>query len=234
MNTTFISNAEEKIVSIDLDSIRLQAEIVLPQDTQGIVIFVHNSGIGRYSTRNRYLAHMLRQTARLATVQIDLLTPQEEAIDLRSRHCGSNVKLLSTRLIGATNWLLSNPLTSHLKIGYFGEQTGASAAFEAVAENKNLVGAVVSCSGEACLTPSVLSNVETPTLLIVGEDDLPSVATNEDAFKLIEASDKELKIIQNASRQFKEPGAFEEVARLAAHWFDKHLSINNYQFTINN
>ena len=229
MNPNLLHNVEEKIVSIELDSIRLQAEIVLPRSCQGIVIFVHSSGVGRYSTRNRYLAHMLRQTAELGTVQIDLLTPQEEAIDLRSRHCSSNVKQLSTRLVGATKWLINNSLTSDLKIGYFGEQTGAGAALLAAAENPNLVGAVVSCSGD-CLTPSVLSHVQTPTLLIVGENDLPAIATNEDTLKLIKASEKELSIIQNASRQFKEPGAFEEIARLSSHWFEQHLSVNSSLF----
>ncbi|MGB3650748.1 MAG: hypothetical protein WBA41_05990 [Rivularia sp. (in: cyanobacteria)] len=233
MNTTFVKNAEEKIVSIELDSVRLQAEIVLPQDTQGIVIFVHSSGIGRYSTRNRYLAHMLRQTAELGTVQIDLLTPQEEAIDLRSRHCNSNVQFLATRLTNATNWLLDYPPTSDLKIGYFGEQTGAGAALIAAAENPTAVGAVVACSGQS-FTNSALASVQTPTLLIVGENDLPTVATNEDTLKLIKASSKELRIIPNASRQFKETGAFEEIARLSSHWFDKHLSINSYQLSINN
>jgi len=227
VNTTFLHNVEEKIVSIELDSTHLEAEIVLPRSCQGIVVFVHSSGIGRYSTRNRYLAHMLRQTAGLGTVQIDLLTPQEEAIDLRSRHCSSNVKLLSTRLIGAANWLVNNPLTSDLKIGYFGEQTGGGAALLAAAENPDLVGAVVSCSGQTCLTSSVLSNLQTPTLLIVGENDLPTIATNEDTLKLIKTSKKELSIIQNASRQFKEPGAFEEVARLSSLWFEKYLSVND-------
>ncbi|NJL78206.1 MAG: hypothetical protein HC836_03415 [Richelia sp. RM2_1_2] len=230
MNTTFLHNVEEKIVSIELDSTHLEAEIVLPRSCQGIVVFVHSSGIGRYSTRNRYLAHMLRQTAGLGTVQIDLLTPQEEAIDLRSRHCSSNVKLLSTRLIGAANWLINNPLTSDLKIGYFGEQTGGGAALLAAAENPDLVGAVVSCSGQTCLTSSVLSNLQTPTLLIVGENDLPTIATNQDTLKLIKTSEKELNIIQNASRQFKEPGAFEEIARLSSHWFEKYLSISDNLF----
>lgn len=220
-----LTNLEEKIVSIEFDSIRLQAELVLPQNSQGIVIFVHSSGIGRYSTRNRYLAHMLRQTAGLGTVQIDLLTPQEEAIDLRSRHCSSNVKLLSTRLIAATNWLLKNPMTSHLKIGYFGEQTGGGAALLAAAENPRLVTAVVSCSGQICLTPLVLSQVQTPTLLIAAENDLPTVATNEDTLKLIKAEKKQLKVIPHACRQFKEPGASEEIARIASQWFKEQLTI---------
>ena len=97
MDSTALNYVEEKIVSIELDSIRLQAEIVLPLACQGMVVFVHSSGVGSYSTRNRYLAHLLRQTAGVATVQIDLLTPQEEAIDLRSKHCSSNVQFLVKR-----------------------------------------------------------------------------------------------------------------------------------------
>ena len=226
MNSTALNYVEEKIVSIELDSIRLQAEIVLPRNCQGMVIFVHNSGVGSYSTRNRYLAHLLRKTAGVATVQIDLLTPQEEAIDLRSRHCSSNVQFLAKRLTSATNWLLNYSLTSHLKIGYFGEQTGAGAALLAAAENPTAVGAVVSCSGNNCLTNEVLSEVQTPTLLIVSENDLPTIATNEDTIEQIQASEKELKIIPNASRQFKETGALEEIARLASHWFKQNLSSN--------
>ena len=228
MNTTFVNHVEEKIVSIELDSIRLQAEIVLPKNCQGMVILVHNSGIGRYSTRNRYLAHLLRQTAGLATVQIDLLTPQEEAIDLRSKHCSSNVQFLAKRLTDATKWLLEYPFTSNLKIGYFGEQTGAGAALLAAAEKSTSVGAVVSCSGKTCLTNETLSSLKTPTLLIVGENDLPAIPKNEDIIKQIPTADKELKIVQNASRQLKEAGAVEEVARLASHWFKQYLSDVSY------
>jgi len=228
MNSTALNYVEEKIVSIELDSIRLQAEIVLPQNSKGMVIFVHSSGVGSYSTRNRYLAHLLRKTAGVATAQIDLLTPQEEAIDLRSKHCSSNVQFLVKRLTAATNWLLNYSLTSHLRIGYFGEQTGADAALLAAAENPTAVGAVVSCSGKTCLTSEALSSLQTPSLLIVGENDLPAITTNEDAIKQIQAPYKELKIIPNASRQFKETGALEEIARLSSHWFKEHLSSVTY------
>lgn len=228
MDSTALNYVEEKIVSIELDSIRLQAEIVLPLACQGMVVFVHSSGVGSYSTRNRYLAHLLRQTAGVATVQIDLLTPQEEAIDLRSKHCSSNVQFLVKRLTAATNWLHNYSLTSHLKIGYFGEQTGADAALLAAAENPTAVGAVVSCSGKTCITQDALSRLKTPSLLIVGENDLPAITTNQDAVEQIQTADKELKIIANASRQFKETGAFEEMARLASHWFKQHLSSVSY------
>ncbi|BAY81979.1 dienelactone hydrolase [Calothrix parasitica NIES-267] len=228
MNSTALNYVEEKIVSIELDSVRLQAEIVLPLACQGMVVFVHSSGVGSYSTRNRYLAHLLRKTAGVATVQIDLLTPQEEAIDLRSKHCSSNVQFLVKRLTAATNWLLDYPLTSHLKIGYFGEQTGADAALLAAAENKSAVGAVVSCSGKNCLTQDALSRLQTPSLLIVGENDLPAITTNQDAVEQIQITDKELKIIPNVGRQFKETGAIEEIARLASHWFKQYLSSVSY------
>ncbi|MEM6754932.1 MAG: hypothetical protein AAF630_18415 [Cyanobacteria bacterium P01_C01_bin.38] len=124
MTTSVLNHVEEKIVSIPIGSFNLQAELVIPLNARGIVLFAHGNGVGRYSTRNRYLAHLLRQTAGVGTVLIDLLTPQEEAIDLRSKHCSSNVQFLAKRLIGVTDWLLNNPSTSNLKIGYFGDTFG--------------------------------------------------------------------------------------------------------------
>ena len=124
MTTKFLSNVEEKVLSIRIGSVDLQAELVVPSDARSIVLFAHGNGVGSYSTRNRYLAHVLRQTAGVGTVLIDLLTPKEEEIDLRSKHCSSNVQFLAKRLIGVTDWLLNNDSTSHLKVGYFGDTFG--------------------------------------------------------------------------------------------------------------
>ncbi len=224
MVTHLLNNVEEKIVSIPIGSFNLQAELVIPLDARGIILFAHGNGVGRYSTRNRYLAHVLRQTAGVGTVLIDLLTPQEEAIDLRSKHCSSNVQFLAKRLIGVTNWLMNNPLTSNLKIGYFGDRTGGGAALLAAAEHPMAVGAIVSRSGETCLTSDVLSYIQAPTLLIVGENDLPLIAMNQDAFNHIKASKKQIEMIPGASQQFNEPGALDEVARLASCWFNYYLT----------
>lgn len=224
MNKNFLWNVEEKVVSIQLGSIRLQGEITLPENSQGIVLFADSSGSSRHSTRNRYLAHILRQNAGLATMLINLLTSEEEAIDLRSGHCRSNVIFLAKRLIGITDWLNNNSITSHLKIGYFGDRTGGGAALIAAAERSTLVGAVVSRSGEICLTNEVLSYINSPTLLIVGGNDLPVIAMNEDAFAQIQAPHKQLEIIPGANNQFRESGALDEVGRLASCWFKHYLT----------
>ena len=224
MTTSVLNDVEEKIVSIPIGSVNLQAELVIPLDARSIVLFAHGNGIGRYSTRNRYLAHVLRQTAGVGTVLVDLLTPQEEAIDLRSKHCSSNVQFLAKRLIGITDWLLNNPSTSNLKIGYFGDRTGGGAALLAAAEHPMAIGAIVSRSGETCLTSDVLSYIQAPTLLIVGENDLPLIAMNQDALTHIRASKKQLEMIPGASQKFNEPGALDEVARLASCWFNYYLA----------
>ncbi|MEB3218500.1 MAG: hypothetical protein VKN72_20005 [Nostocales cyanobacterium 94392] len=224
-----LSNIQEQIASIAIGAVKLQAELVVPLEARSIIIFAHGNGVGRYSTRNRYLAHVLRQTAGVGTVLVDLLTREEESIDLRSKHCSSNVLFLAKRLVGVTDWLLKNPSTSNFKIGYFGDGTGGGAALIAAAERPMSVGAIVSRSGETCLTSNVLNYVQAPTLLIVGENDLPLIAMNQDAFTHIQASKKQLEIIPGAAQQFNEPGALDEVARLANSWFSYYLSLPQQQ-----
>lgn len=229
MINNVLNKVEEKIVSISIGSVNLQAELVIPLDARGIVLFAHGNGVGRYSTRNRYLAHVMRQTAGVGTILIDLLTPKEEEIDLRSKHCSSNVQFLAKRLIGVTDWLLNNDSTSNLKIGYFGDRTGGGAALLAAAQRPMSVGAIVSRSGETCLTSNALAYVQAPTLLIVGENDLPLIAMNQDAFNHIKASKKQIEMIPGASQQFNEPGALDEVARLASCWFNYYLASTQQQ-----
>lgn len=224
MTTSVLNKVDEKIVSIAIDSVSLQAELVIPLDARGIILFAHGNGVGRYSTRNRYLAHVMRQTAGVGTILIDLLTPKEEEIDLRSKHCSSNVQFLTKRLIGVTDWLLNNDSTSNLKVGYFGDCTGGGAALFAAAQRPMSVGAIVSRSGETCLTSDALAYVQAPTLLIVGENDLPLIAMNQDAFNHIKASKKQIEMIPGASKQFNEPGTLDEVARLASCWFNYYLA----------
>jgi dienelactone hydrolase len=186
------------------------------------VLFAHGSGSGRHSPRNRYVARAL-QRAGLATLLIDLLTPEEEEADLRSGHLRFDVGLLAGRLAAATDWLAENPDTGDLRIGYFGASTGAGAALVAAAERPQEVGAVVSRGGRPDLAGDALPRVRAPTLLIVGGNDAPVIGMNEEAFARLRA-DKELEIVAGATHLFEEPGALEEVARLAAAWFARHLA----------
>lgn len=224
MTHNFLNDVEEKIVSVKLGSISLQAEIVIPEDSQGIIVFAHASGSSRYSTRNRYLAHVLRQTGGLATILVDLLTKEEEVIDLRSGHFRNSITFLATRLVCITDWLLNNSITSVLKVGYFGDCVAGGAALLAAAQRPTVVEALVSRSGETCLTSKVLSYVQAPTLLIVGGNDLSVITMNKDALKQIQTSKKQLEIISGATYQFQEPGALDEVARLASGWFKHYLT----------
>ncbi|NWF62350.1 MAG: dienelactone hydrolase family protein [Fischerella sp.] len=222
MNSVSMCNPQEQIVAVELGLVRLQAELIVPETAKGIVLFAHG-GSSRYSTRNRYLAHILRQ-AGLATILIDLLTKEEEAIDLRTKHYRCDIKHLAARLIGVTDWLAENPITSNLKVGYFGHGTGSGAALLAAAEHPMGVGAIVSRSGQIDLVCEALSYVQSPTLLLVGSNDLPVIAMNEDALALISAQKKQLEIISGATHNFDEPGALQEVGRLASQWFKHYLT----------
>jgi putative phosphoribosyl transferase len=224
MNTTLLLNVEEQIVIVELGNIRLKGELVIPAGAEGIVLFAHGSASSRYSTRNHYLAHILRQEAKLATLLIDLLTKEEEAIDQRTKHYRNDINFLSNRLVNVTDWLLENSLTRELKLGYFGADTGGGAALLAAATRPIVVQAVVSRSGQTDLVSKAIPCVQAPTLLIVGGNDLPIVAMNEDAIAHIPALNKQLEIIPGATHQFSEPGALEEVARLASRWFKHYLT----------
>ncbi|MCC5634714.1 dienelactone hydrolase family protein [Nostoc sp. CHAB 5844] len=223
MNTTLLPNVEEQIIIVELGNIKLKGELVVPAGAEGIVLFAHGSASSRYSTRNHYLAHVLRQEARLATLLIDLLSKEEEAIDQRTKHFRRDIGFLSNRIVAVTDWLLENPFTRHLKFGYFGADTGGGAALLAAATRPIVVRAIVSRSGQTDLVSQALACVQAPTLLIVGGNDLPIVAMNEDALANIPALNKQIEIISGATHQFSEPGALEEVARLASQWFKHYL-----------
>lgn len=208
-------------VLIPADSSQLTGDLIVPIDAQGVVLFAHGSGSSRHSPRNRYVAQVLR-SAGFATLLIDLLTAEEEEIDLRSRHLRFDIGLLAQRLINITDWLAQYPETCLLRVGYFGASTGAAAALVAAVERPAIVGAIVSRGGRPDLAGSVLSQVKAPTLLIVGGYDLPVIAMNEDALAQLHG-EKRLEIVPNATHLFGEPGALEEVARLASQWFKQYL-----------
>jgi dienelactone hydrolase len=186
-----------------------------------VVLFAHGSGSGRHSPRNRYVAGEL-QRGGLATLLIDLLTADEEAVDLRTSRLRFDIGLLAERLIGATDWLREQPATRALGTGYFGASTGGGAALVAAAQRPDAVGAVVSRGGRPDLAGPALPRVHTPTLLIVGGADVPVIGMNEQALTQLRCK-KRLEIVPGATHLFEEPGALEEVARLARGWFQQHL-----------
>jgi dienelactone hydrolase len=221
MDRTLMQNPQEQLVSVITGDVTLEGNLVIPYSAIGIVLFAHGSGSSRYSPRNRHVAEVLQQ-AGLATLLLDLLTTEEEEIDLRTRHLRFDIGLLASRLVGATDWLLQNPDTQQLKIGYFGASTGAGAALVAAAKRGEVVKAIVSRGGRPDLAGSVLPEVKAPTLLIVGGDDLPVIAINEDAMAQLH-SIKRLEIVPGATHLFAEPGKLTAVANLAREWFTHYL-----------
>jgi putative phosphoribosyl transferase len=212
----------------------LEANLSIPKNTQGVVIFAHGSGSSRHSPRNRYVAQVL-QNEGIATLLIDLLTEDEEEIDLQTRHLRFDIGLLAKRLIGATDWLKQNSGSRDFNIGYFGASTGAAAALVAAAERPNTINAIVSRGGRPDLAGiDTLQKVQAPTLLIVGGNDVPVIDMNKQALDRMHVlkdnnnnenkkNKKKLVIVPGATHLFEEPGKLEEVARLAAEWFASYL-----------
>jgi putative phosphoribosyl transferase len=216
--------AKDGEVQISAGSLLLNGELKIPEKAAGIVLFAHGSGSSRHSPRNQYVANVIRD-AGVGTLLFDLLTRREEEIDNYTREFRFDINLLAGRLVAATNWLAGESETSHLRPGYFGASTGGGAALVAAAELGEQVGAVVSRGGRPDLAGKALHLVKAPTLLMVGSLDGPVIRMNEDAYTQLRC-EKELKIVPGATHLFEEPGKLEEVARLAASWFVKHLQHN--------
>ena len=206
-------------VNLRIDSVTIEGELVVPEGSEAVVLFAHGSGSSRFSPRNNYVAEVLRKKG-LATLLFDLLTEEEDMI-YGNRF---NITLLAERLMLATQWIIDNPETADMRIGYFGASTGAAAALQASVEvNSDLIGAVVSRGGRPDLAQAYLTKVHAPTLLIVGGRDPIVLELNREVLQRLK-SEKELAVVANATHLFEEPGALEEVARLAADWFTKYLS----------
>ena len=201
--------------------ITLEGELNVPARATGVVLFAHGSGSSRHSPRNQVVARTIRE-AGIGTLLFDLLTREEEAADISTRHLRFDIDLLAKRLIDASNWLKEKTDTSHLRIGYFGASTGGGAALAAAAELGEDVAAVVSRGGRPDLAGDTLPKVKSPTLLIVGGLDYPVIRMNEDAYRQLRC-ERELRIVPEATHLFEEPGALEEVAHLAAEWLQRHL-----------
>jgi putative phosphoribosyl transferase len=211
----------ERPVRIPAEALALDGTLAIPAAAGAIVLFAHGSGSSRLSPRNRFVASTLRESG-LATLLMDLLTADEEQAEAATGYLRFDIPFLARRLVAATDWLLADAATRHLRIGYFGASTGAAAALVAATQRPKVVGAVVSRGGRPDLARDVLGAVCAPTLLIVGERDRTVLVMNQDALRAIRV-DKDLAIVPGATHLFEEAGALEEVARLAADWFVRHL-----------
>lgn len=211
----------EQALRIPINGVTVDGDLAVPQDVSGVVIFAHGSGSSRHSPRNRFVAEVLQRQG-LATVLMDLLTPAEERVDAVTRALRFDIGLLAARLGIATDWLRRQRAIAHLEIGYFGASTGAAAALRAAAERPGVVRAVVSRGGRPDLAEDTLDQVQAATLLIVGGDDAAVIPYNEDALAHLRGP-RELVMVPGATHLFEEPGALEEVARLAAAWFRHYL-----------
>src|ERR1700730_4487928 len=211
----------EHLVHVAADAVTLDGNLRLPEDARAVVLFAHGSGSGRHSSRNRHVAQLLNE-AKLATLLIDLLTANEEAIDLHTAYLRFDIELLARRLVGATDWLTQRPDTRHLPIGCFGASTSAAAALVAATRRPDVIGAIVSRGGRPDLAGPALPRVRAPTLLIVGGNDVQVIQLNRAALAQL-LCEKQIGIVPGATHFFEEPGALDEVARLAREWFQRHL-----------
>jgi len=222
MNDPETHAVEEQLVRVPAGPATLEGNLALPGEARAVVLFAHGSGSSRHSPRNRYVARLLNE-AKLATLLIDLLTVNEELIDMRTAQLRFDIELLAERLVGATNWVAQFPDTRQLRIGYFGASTGAAAALVAAAVRPDAVGAIVSRGGRPDLAGAALPHVRAPTLLIVGGNDGQVIELNRTALAQMR-SEKQMVIVPGATHLFEEPGALDEVARLARDWFHRHLN----------
>jgi putative phosphoribosyl transferase len=208
-------------VKISNDDVVLEGILTIPDEPRGIVVFAHGSGSSRMSPRNRDVAGVLQQT-RLATLLFDLLTPEEYRHDLFSAEYRFNIPLLASRLSGALDWLRGDAAVASLPVGLFGASTGAAATLT-VAAHDDTVRAIVSRGGRPDLARDALGGVKAPTLLIVGELDTQVLRLNQSAADRL-VCEHRIEIVPRATHLFEEPGALEEVARLAAQWFARWLA----------
>lgn len=199
----------------------LNGDLQVPAGASGLVIFAHGSGSSRFSTRNRRVSEFLNRGG-LATLLLDLLTPAEERVDVRTAEYRFDIPLLGRRVVAATDWATGHPAVRELPIAYFGASTGAAAALIAAAE-RPAARAVVSRGGRPDLASGALARVRTPTLLIVGGNDEPVIDLNQIAMRQM-PGEVQLAIVPHATHLFEEPGTLDEAQRLALDWFTRFMS----------
>jgi len=216
-----MSLATEQAVQIATGGKAIDGDLHLPDRATGLVIFAHGSGSGRFSRRNRAVAGAL-EDAGFGTLLLDLLTSAEESIDERTAQYRFDIDLLGKRVVAAADWAQTRRDLQHLPIAFFGASTGAAAALIAAAARPDVTRAVISRGGRPDLAGDALPRVKAPTLLIVGGNDLPVIDMNRTAMRRMSAP-VSLEIVPGARHLFEEPGALEEVARLAIGWCNLHL-----------
>jgi len=203
-------------------AVELGGFLAVPEEAEGLVVFVHGSGSSRYSVRNRQVAQFLVERG-FGTLLMDLLTPAEERIDVVTRELRFDIPRLAERVFGTIDWIGRQAALATLSIGLFGSSTGAAAALIAASERPERVAAVVSRGGRPDLAADALTRVRAPTLLIVGGSDPVVLQLNREARKQMPGV-TELVTIPGATHLFAEPGALEHVCVSAASWFDRHLA----------
>jgi dienelactone hydrolase len=221
LRDTKAAQVSERHVRVPAGQVTLEGDLCLPGGAHGIVLFAHGSGSSRRSPRNRQVARALNR-AGLATLLMDLLTAEEEAVDVRTAQLRFDIGLLAERLVDAADWLPGEPTTRSLRLGCFGASTGAAAALVTAAERPEAVGAVVSRGGRPDLAGAALDEVRAPTLLIVGGDDLPVIDLNLIALDRLRC-ERRLAIVPGATHLFEEPGTLDRVSELARDWFGRYL-----------
>ena len=209
-------------IIISIDSIHLKGILIVPEDARSIVIFSHGSGSSRFSPRNNFVAGILNKRG-IATLLIDLLTPEEDRI-YKNRF---DINLLTLRLVAVTNFIHQQAEFKNFHIGYFGASTGAASAINAAYQLGELISAIVSRGGRPDLAGITFSSLKAPTLLIVGSLDVPVIHLNEVVYNQLRC-EKKMAIVEGASHLFEEEGKLEEVAKLASDWFQKYLNKSDY------
>jgi dienelactone hydrolase len=216
------AEGDAETVHIPADGVNLTGDLVVPPDARGLIVFAHGSGSSRLSPRNRQVASVLNAGG-YGTLLFDLLTPNEEAVDAATGHLRFDIELLTRRLVAAIDWTTAQPSAS-LRLGLFGASTGGAAALEAAVERPDRVKAVVSRGGRPDLALDVLDRVAAPTLLIVGGADTEVIRLNQIALDRL-TGEKKMVLVNGATHLFEEPGALDEVSRLALGWFEEFLAV---------
>jgi putative phosphoribosyl transferase len=222
MVQTASTRTVDESVQVIAGSVVLEGALSVPASARGIVLFAHGSGSSRRSPRNQFVAARLRD-AGMATLLFDLLTEEEEIVDRRTARLRFDIGLLADRLACATDWVATHARAGDLSMGYFGASTGGAAALVAASWRPDKVRTIVCRGGRPDLAGDSLATVQAATLLIVGGSDESVISLNEKALARLAAPIREMTIVPGASHLFEEPGALEDVARLAAGWFDRYL-----------